>query len=67
MNGDVLVVLEMKRGIGKRTNGGIFFSHAWGSFLNFQNGSAKKNWDFYEDHFAWYFTIEEGTINLDNE
>ncbi|MEL6924074.1 MAG: hypothetical protein AAFO94_08505, partial [Bacteroidota bacterium] len=65
VDGDVLAILEMKRGHNKRKDGGIFFSHSWGTFLNFQNGSALKDWDFYEDHFAWYFTIEEGTIDID--
>lgn len=57
LQGDVLVMLELKKQEGAKGEGNIFFALAEGDYTSFHDQTG-RDWGFWEGNFAFYVTVE---------
>lgn len=57
LEGDVLVIIELKEKAGAKGKGNIFFALAEGDYNSFHDQTG-RDWGFWEGNFAFYVTVD---------
>ena len=57
VQGDILVILEVDEVQGIQHNGCLLMSQAIGFYKPFQTTAIYTDWDFYDQNFAFYFSV----------